>query len=89
VRVDEPPCHAVVDSTRRGVTASMTTPVDSTACTTDSGASASAATCSAQAPAPTTIPIANQRAPISTRALRSGPAHCTRGTQFAPRCLHR
>ena len=35
---------------RSASTASITTPVESTACTTDSGASASAATCSSQAP---------------------------------------
>ena len=43
------------------MTASSTSPPERTACTTESGASEIAATCSTQAPEPTPMPIANQR----------------------------
>ena len=45
--------------TRSAITAMRTTPPLSTTCTTDSGASEIAATCSAQPTPPTTMPIAN------------------------------
>ena len=54
------------------MTASSTRPLDSTTCTTDSGASEIAATCSSHAARPTSMPIANQRWLHSEIAVRSG-----------------
>ena len=48
-------------NSRSAMTARITTPVESTACTTEIGASAIAATCRIQAPSATPMPIANQR----------------------------
>ena len=71
------------------ITARSTTPVESTACTVESGASASAATWNSQAPAAIAMPMANQREANSARALRSGFAIRTSGAHAAPRCLQR
>ncbi len=72
---------------RSASTASITTPVESTACTTDIGASASAATCSSQAPAAIPIPSANHLERKSDFALYSGCRMSTQGASLAPRCL--
>ena len=53
-------------------TASITTPVESATCTTDSGARASAATCRIQAAPAIAMPIANHFERNRSRALRSG-----------------
>ena len=72
---------------RSASTARMTTPVESTAWTTDSGASASAPTCRIQAPSATPMPIANQVEENSARTVRSGWRMSTLGAALAPRCL--
>ena len=72
---------------RSAITAMITTPVESTAWTTDSGANASAATWSSQAPAATPMPIANHFDANSARPARSGWRMSTLGAAFAPRCL--
>ena len=72
---------------RSASTASITTPVESTACTTDSGANASAATWNSQAPVATPMPIANHLDANSERTVRNGWRMSTLGAAFAPRCL--
>jgi hypothetical protein len=74
---------------RSPITASITTPVESETWTTDSGATASAATWRAKATAAIAMPMANQRERNRSRALRSGARSSTRGATEAPRCLHR
>ena len=58
--------------TRSASTASITTPVESTAWTTDSGANAIAATCRTQAPTATAMPIANHFCANSDLTLSHG-----------------
>ena len=70
-------------------TASITTPVESTTWTTDSGASASAATWRIHAPRAITMPSANHEDRNRARALRSGWRMSTGGACVAPRCLQR
>ena len=65
-------CRRVQPNSRSPSTASITTPVESTTWTMDSGASASAATCRIQAPAAIAMPIANHFERNRPRALRSG-----------------
>ena len=72
---------------RSASTASITTPVESTAWTTDSGAKTSAATCSSQAPSAMTMPIANHFERNSDLPDWSGRRTSTEGASFAPRCL--
>ena len=72
---------------RSAMTASSTSPLDSTTWTTDSGASEIAPTCRIQAKRPTSMPIANQRWRHSEPALRSGWRMSTAHAQQAPRCL--
>ena len=72
---------------RSASTASITTPVESTACTTDIGASASAATWKIQAPRAIAMPIANHLERKSALPDRSGWRTSTEGASFAPRCL--
>ena len=72
---------------RSAITASITTPVESTACTTDIGASASAATCSIHAPDAMPMPIANHLERKSDCRRSSGCRTSTDGAAFAPRCL--
>ena len=79
----------VQPNSRSPRTATTITPVDSTACTMDSGASASAATCSTQAPAAIAIPTANHFERNRAFALDSGRRMSTTGAALAPRCLHR
>ena len=69
------------------MTAITTTPVESTACTTEIGARAIAATCSSQAPSATAMPIANQRERNSPRTVLMGRRMSTVGAAQAPRCL--
>ncbi len=69
------------------MTASSTIPPDSTAWTTESGARVIAATCKPQAPAPTSMPIANQRWLHSEYAVRRGWRMSTAQASHAPRCL--
>ena len=76
-------------NTRSPSTARITTPVESTTCTVESGASASAKTCRTQAPTAIAMPIANHFEASSARALASGRRSWTSGAQPAPRCLHR
>ena len=72
---------------RSAMTAMSTTPPERTTWTTDSGTSEMAATCRAQAPPPTTMPIVNQREEYSALAVRSGWRTSTAGASQAPRCL--
>ena len=74
-------------NSRSASTARITTPVESTAWTTDSGAKASAATCSSQAPSATPMPIANHLEANSDLTVRSGWRMSTFGAALAPRCL--
>src|SRR5690349_8151253 len=60
-----------------------------TACTVESGATASAATWSTQATTATAMPTANHLEANSERALCSGRRASTSGALEAPRCLHR
>ena len=60
-----------------------------TACTSDSGASASAATWSDHATSATSIPSANHFERNSPTALASGCLSDTSGAAQAPRCLSR
>jgi hypothetical protein len=76
-------------NSRSPSTAATITPVDITAWTIESGASASAPTWSSHAPAAIPIPTANHFDRISARALASGRFRSTSGAAFAPRCLHR
>src|SRR5918995_2779884 len=76
-------------NSRSPSTARITTPVESTTCTVESGATASAATCISHAPAAIAMPAANQPERIRDRALASGRVSWTSGAQPAPRCLHR
>ena len=69
------------------ITAISTTPPASDTCTTDIGASASAATCRLHEAAATSIPTANHFEENSTRAERSGWRTVTAGTSLAPRYL--
>ena len=57
---------------RSAITARITTPVERTAWTTDSGAKARAATWNSQAPAATAMPIANHLHEYSCLAVRNG-----------------
>ena len=72
---------------RSAITASITTPVESTAWTTESGAKASAATCSSQAKSAMPMPIANHLDRKSDAPLCSGRRTSTQGASLAPRCL--
>ena len=60
-----------------------------TACTSESGASARAATWKIQAPAATSIPIANHFDLKRPMPLRRGCANDTSGAAQAPLCLSR
>ena len=81
--VSATPAHwrrpTVSPKTRSAMTARRTTPPDRTACTTDIGARARAATCSTQAPSATSIPIANQREANSASRRGERPADVDRG----------
>jgi hypothetical protein len=57
---------------RSAITARITTPVESTAWTTDSGANLSAATWNIHAPAAMAMPIANHLHAYSCFAVRNG-----------------
>ena len=74
-------------NSRSASTARITTPVESTACTTDSGANTSAATCSSHAPSATPMPIANHLDAKRDLTVRSGWRMSTFGAALAPRCL--
>ena len=65
----------------------MTTPVESTAWTTDIGAKARAATWKSQALVATAMPIANHLDLKRWRPERSGWRMSTCGASLAPRCL--
>ena len=64
-------------------------PPDMTACTIESGARVSAATCNSQAPTATAQPIANHLEANRPAALPSGCRTRTGGASTAPRCLSR
>ena len=72
---------------RSAMTARTTTPVESTACTTEIGARAIAATWRSQAPSATAMPIANQREANRDLTVFSGRRMSTLGAAQAPRCL--
>ena len=72
---------------RSAITAMRTTPPLRTTWTTDSGANEIAATCSAQPPPPTSMPMANHFEVHSALALRSGWRISTFAHTQAPRCL--
>ena len=72
---------------RSASTARITTPVESTACTTEIGASAIAATWKSQAPSATAMPIANHLEANSDRTVLIGRRMSTLGAAQAPRCL--
>ena len=72
---------------RSASAARITTPVESTACTTESGAKASAATCSSQAPSATPMPTANHLDANRDLTVFSGWRTSTSGAALAPRCL--
>ena len=72
---------------RSASTASITTPVESTAWTTDSGAKTRAATWRSQAPSAMPMPIANHLERNSEAPERSGRRTSTEGASLAPRCL--
>ena len=72
---------------RSAITASSTTPPESTTWTTHIGASASAATWKPQAPVATSMPIANHFERNSAGAERSGWRMSTAAAAQAPRCL--
>ncbi len=74
-------------NSRSAITASRTSPPESTAWTTDSGASEIAATCSSQAARPTSMPSANQRWLHSEIAVRNGWRMSTVQAVQQPRCL--
>ena len=72
---------------RSAMTARITTPVESTAWTTEIGARAIAATCSSQAPSATAMPIANQREAKRALTVLTGRRMSTLGAAQAPLCL--
>ena len=72
---------------RSAITAMNTIPAASDTCTTDIGASDSAATCRPQLAVAISIPRANQPEENSARPERSRWRTCTRATEFAPRYL--
>jgi hypothetical protein len=74
---------------RSARTVRKTRPPEMTAWTSDSGASASAATCSDQAPSATSIPSVNHLERNRPAALASGCFSDTSGAAQAPRCLKR
>ncbi len=69
---------------RSAITAISTTPPASATCTTDMGASVSAATCRLQEPAATIIPTVNHFEENSARTERSGWRTVTAPTSLAP-----
>jgi hypothetical protein len=77
----------LIPSIRSAITASNTTPPASTACTSESGATAIAATWKIQAPLAISIPIANSRDLNSDFPLHRGRRMSTGGAAHAPRCL--
>ena len=74
---------------RSAITANSTTPPARTAWTSDSGATAIAATWKIQAAEAISIPIANSLEANSALAERSGWRMSTAGAAHAPRCLNR
>ena len=72
---------------RSAMTARITTPVERTAWTTESGAKASAATWKSHAPAAMAMPIANHLHEYSCTAVRNGCRMSTVGASLAPLCL--
>src|SRR3954451_7952672 len=74
---------------RSAITARITTPVESTAWTTESGAKASAATWKNQALVATAMPIANHLEENRSLTVRRGWRMSTFGASLAPRCLYR
>ena len=76
-------------NSRSAITARITTPVESTAWTTESGAKARAATWKNQAPVATAMPIANHFEEKRLLTVRSGWRTSTFGASLAPLCLYR
>ena len=74
-------------NSRSAMTAMITTPVESTAWTTLSGAKASAATWNRNAPAAIAMPIANHLHEYRFRAVRNGWRISTVAAWLAPLCL--
>ena len=72
---------------RSATTVSSTSPPAITDCTTEIGASASAATWKPQDPVATRIPSVYQRERNSASELATGRRHSTGGDSTAPRCL--
>src|SRR4029077_3814222 len=76
-------------NSRSAVTARNTTPAANETCTTDIGASESAATCSPQLAVAVIMPSVNHFEEYSERAERSGWLTCTFATELAPRYLQK